>query len=62
MNNLIVEELTQTPHCNGCNAEFTTQKDVDKLEYIRTTATSDIYRCPFCKYENIQTGASSCNS
>jgi len=51
-----IEELIKKegyPSCCECGAEFTDVEDIEKLEYSRTTASSDHYYCAICKKEGI---------
>ena len=47
------EEEIDYLDCSCCGAEFTEREDIDKLEYVRTTASSDHYMCPVCNTEGI---------
>ncbi len=44
-------ERYDTYSCSKCGLELIEDRDIEKLEYIRTTATADHYRCPNCDKE-----------
>jgi len=48
-NTLDINELSSFPYCESCGSEFTTQEDVDDLEYSWSTPNLDHFYCPDCK-------------
>ncbi len=53
-NTLEIENLNYSPACDSCGSEYSTQEDIDKLIYSRTTVSNDVYYCTDCKEESIQ--------